>query len=269
MPRHDGCCRFGSPEAPASAIKLPTFLDAELWRRNDWLPDVYKTGHRSGFFDQAIASAQRIKSALGIPLANRIEQVWVVGTGIDTRLHLYIDPADTGWRRWRFSSDKGDGTVPIWSAAQGLVTSASPAFSPHASIFEDRWVAQRITWLLSDVAPPEVTTLEALVMTVGGQAKSINRVHAGIVPEVGPPGSEATLNVFVLAVERLNRGSLAPVYSLSSQSGQLLETTEDVDLVSSTLTFTAKFARPIDPGIYRVDIRFGPESRHAVYLVVQ
>jgi pimeloyl-ACP methyl ester carboxylesterase len=269
MPRYAECCRIGAPENPLSIVKLPTILDAELWRRHDWLPEEYRTGTRAAFFTASIQSAERMRDASSQAHLG-VEEVRIAGTGIDTRLHLYIDSRDTSWRRWRFIHTTGDGTVPLWSASGGNLADASPAFSPHASIFEDRWVVERLRWLFVNPFPPPMAGPGVGVRTIRGEDKAIARVIVSASPELGQPGSRATLSVRVLTLDPIAPGELVPSFRLGGGEPLTLEeTTSSADQVSRALTFSKSFLLPSEIGVHRLDVEFGPTSRASTYIMVE
>jgi hypothetical protein len=57
--------------------------------------------------------------------------------------NVYAAKENPQWQDWKFSSARGDGAVPVWSAANTVGNSlpgSLPSFSEHATIFDDKGV---------------------------------------------------------------------------------------------------------------------------------
>lgn len=194
----------------------------------------------------------------------------IVGTANETKLYLYIDKLDSSWRRWRFSVDKGDGTVPIWSAAAGRIADASPAFAPHASIFEDKWVFERLAWLLTNPMPPPIKGPGTKIETIHHEEKSVDTASIEVVPDIAPINTALMVQVKVIMGEKVGKGEVVPWLSVDGQSGgSLAETSTDESIASGVLTYEGKITSPGDPGAHRVEVNFSPSGRAAKYIVVQ
>lgn len=269
LPRYSKCCRVGDPQNPSGLVILPTLLDTSLWTKYDWLPEEYRNGDRAPFVAQSIDSARHLQEVVEKPQTN-VDEILIAGTGNETRLYLYVDKADKSWRKWHFSVDKGDGTVPLWSASAGDVSKASPAFAPHASIFEDKWVAERLTWLLSNPQPPPIRGPIATIETVKHEQKTIDRASIAVTPDVSGPNKPLSIKVTLIADDRLLLGEVAPEITLDTGDHlKLVETTTPDQLETGVHIFEGKVTGPSVEGPHRVDANFGPSARISGYFYIQ
>jgi len=100
---------------------------------------------------------------MGRPILG-VEQVLVAGDAFATSLYLYAPRENPRWQDWRFSKSRGDGTVPVWSAANNFagLSGTLPSFSEHATIFDDDGVRNLLLRELVSNVPPPVASSEAL-----------------------------------------------------------------------------------------------------------
>ena len=141
-----------------------------------------------------------------------IEEVRIAGDNQDTRLYLYVGRGDQSWRGWSFTSSRGDGTVPVWSAGDapgGNLAGALPAFVEHATIFRDHWVKRVLQNHLVVTAPPPVNIETREIVTRSGARQQLDTVDVRLNPPVVPPGAPTRLGVILKfpADARIGRGT--------------------------------------------------------------
>jgi pimeloyl-ACP methyl ester carboxylesterase len=267
FPRYDKCCRLGS-EASYDAVDI---FDHEAWLKRDWLPDEYKAGARLAVFKESLRRAAALRDLLAAPPADN-ETVLVAGDTFATSLYLYISKQNPSWRNWRFSKSRGDGTVPVWSAANDFVTlsGSRPSFAEHATIFTDEGVKNVLLRELVSNAPPQVRPFAALSrLTTARGLKDVRLIDVGVEPQVIAPGERTRLSVVVDFSEAINREEFSPTALLLGPDGpvalKLSETTTDSELASRRLVFSAPIDGPREAGAWRVDVSFPGQGQHAAY----
>lgn len=119
LPRYEGCCRIGS-ETEYEAVNI---FDYATWKKYNWLPDEYLEEDRAQRMQANLARAATFKSLVARETPN-VRQVKIAGDAFATRYYLYASNANPDWHNWRFSKSRGDGTVPVWSAANDFLSLA-------------------------------------------------------------------------------------------------------------------------------------------------
>jgi pimeloyl-ACP methyl ester carboxylesterase len=270
FPTYDHCCRVGTPQK----FTYLNVLNPTAWRDRDWLPAEYRaTGPRATAFDKGLANAQRVGNLMRNP-APSIEEVKFAGDVVATRLWLYVDAAEQSWRHWSFSTSRGDGTVPVWSANNDFETEAgsNPTFAEHATIFEDRGLANKVARELVGGPPPpvreqgvdEVSTLEG--------AKRLSLFRAELSPPVVTMGGKSELQLTLEFADDVVPGDIKPAASLRGPTLpaaiSMKETTTANDVTLRRLTFVGEIVAPAELGTHRVDITVPGKSSIAAYLSV-
>jgi pimeloyl-ACP methyl ester carboxylesterase len=267
FPRYDTCCRMGS-ETSFNPFNL---FDSQLWLDNDWLPPEYRSGVRLIRFKEDLTRAQTLRSILAKP-SPEVEKVMVAGDAFATSLYLYVQRDNRSWKNWRFSKSRGDGTVPVWSAAEnfGTLAGTRPSFAEHATIFTDQGVKNVLLRELVSNMPPPVATSGALfrLVTAGG-TKDVNLIDIGVQPQTTAPGTTVQLSVSVEFAQSVGRGDFLPTAHYLGPDGPVLlklaEMTSDQDLVARRLTFAAPIVTPQREGTWQVDTFFPGQGHHAAY----
>jgi pimeloyl-ACP methyl ester carboxylesterase len=146
LPRYDQCCSF--KKANDRYIPINVF-DPQLWKANDWLPTDMRDGPAFSQFASNLNRASRLTSTLRSPTPGVLE----VRFASDSRSTRFIFTAkegstSPGHENWYFSFERGDATVPVWSAARdaGLqsIAGALQSFGEHSTIFDDDWVRSEL-----------------------------------------------------------------------------------------------------------------------------
>lgn len=274
FPRYGKACRFGDRRS-YTAFNV---YDPAHWNAYDWLPEEYRDGgQRAAAFRENLARADRLASIVSRSVPG-VEELRIAGDHQDTRLYLYVDRDRPGWRNWTFSSSRGDGTVPLWSAANaasGDLAGALPSFVEHATIFRDEWVKTVLLRELVVTAPPLVNARTSDIMTSGGSAERLEVLDAQLDPPIAAPGTVVRLVVTLRfpADAGIVRGDVscptARIAGTSALVEALVDVTEDAGLAEKKLTFVANLTAPANEEVYRVDVDLPPLGQRAVYLTVE
>jgi hypothetical protein len=117
---------------------------------------------------------------------------------------VYAAKENPRWQDWKFSSARGDGAVPVWSAANTLGKSlpgSLPSFSEHATIFDDKGVD-----LISN-APPLVSATDAIFqLTTTAGVTSYSLIDVAVEPTTVRPGASVNLSVTIDFNDDIKRG---------------------------------------------------------------
>lgn len=274
FPRYPKACRLGDRRRH----EFLNIFDPAQWNARGWLPAEYQNGgSRAAAFRANLTRAERLTGIVSRPVPD-IEEVRVAGDHQDTRLYLYAGRDDPSWRGWTFSSSRGDGTVPLWSAANapgGDLAGALPSFVEHATIFRDEWVKAVLRRELVVTAPPLVNARAPEVVTRSGSVEPLEVLDAWLEPPVAMPGAAVRLVVTLRfpADARIGKGDVpgpsASVAGTAAPPAALAEVTDDTGLAEKTLTFVGELTAPIEEEVYRVDVNLPPVGQRAVYLTVE
>ncbi|RWM12872.1 MAG: hypothetical protein EOR72_20340 [Mesorhizobium sp.] len=273
FPSYDHCCRFGKPVQGGYTDFDPT--DATLWQVGDWIPPEERTGSRLAEVLQDLGNARKLKAILRQPLPSSIEQTVFAGDKFSTNLYLYVDPKDRTWGHWHFSQSVGDGTVPLWSAANSDPARSLPAFTDHATIFDDQWVVDKLQRMLNKNAGPPPISRNNLpfASTMSDSLVEVSMVKAEFGQSVVRAGDDVPLTISVAFVGPIAKGDLQPDLVLSDPAGSrqlpLQDVTSATDEANRTLSFSASVHTTL-PGAYSVRISIpgmgGAYSRDIVAL---
>jgi pimeloyl-ACP methyl ester carboxylesterase len=273
FPSYARSCRLGD----RGRHEFLNIYDPVLWNRRDWLPPAYRDGEpRAAAFRSNLQRAELLADLMRRPIPG-VREVKIAGDNQNTRLYLYVSRAEQSWRGWTFSSDRGDGTVPLWSAADsrnGDLTGSLPSFVEHATIFRDEWVKEVLRRELIITAPPLVNAQVPEITTRSGVSQRLELLDAVLEPPVVAPGASTQLTVTLRfrADARIARGDVsdlsARLAGTTALPLALVETTDDAGLAEKTLSFAAEFRAPTEEEVYRIDIDLPPLGQRAVYLTV-
>jgi pimeloyl-ACP methyl ester carboxylesterase len=274
FPSYGRSCRLGDRRKH----EFINVYDTDQWNARGWLPAAYRDdGPRADAFRSNLRRAERLAGLMARPIPG-VKEVRVAGDNQNTRLYLYVDPADQSWGGWAFTFDRGDGTVPLWSAADardGDLAGSLPSFVEHATIFRDEWVKVVLRRELIITAPPQVNAQVPEIMTQSGNAQQLDVLDAVLEPPIAVPGASTRLHVTLrfAADAQIGRGDFSGLTARVAGTGSplipLTETTDDTQLAEKTLSFAAELRAPAEEEVYRVDIDVPPLGQRAVYLTVE
>lgn len=266
FPRYDRCCRIGS-EASAQPINI---FDFDIWKRYDWLPAEYLSGANANSVKENLARAAGLRDLLAQTIPD-VQQVVAAGDAFATNLYLYAAKEDPKWENWRFSKSRGDGTVPVWSAANNFQSLAGtfPSFSEHATIFADDSVKALLLRELASNMPPPVASVEALFrLTTTAGTKSVKLIDLEVDPKIVQPDGTTNLSISIDFADPINRGTFMPVAQLLGPSKftiPLTEVTTDQELASRRLSFSAQLKAPANEGAWQIEVYFQGQAKHSVF----
>jgi pimeloyl-ACP methyl ester carboxylesterase len=254
LPRYDECCSFKKANDQYVAINV---FDAQLWKTNGWLPTDMRDGPRFTQFASNLKRASQLTSTLRSPAPPGVLEVRFASDSRSTRFIFTAREGRTspGHENWFFSFERGDATVPVWSAARepGLNTlvGALQSFGEHSTIFDDDWVRSELKRELFTAAavldrPIAGKGYPTIETNVGGQRRewSLERL------EITPAETYVTINSPIETVVGLkfsgnardfSSGTYAPRVLLR-QGGvtvpmNIIETTSELDKGNHTLKF--------------------------------
>ncbi|QOZ36480.1 hypothetical protein [Bradyrhizobium sp. CCBAU 53421] len=272
LPTYDKCCRLGSPEKYTPL----DVLDVATWRQRDWLPSEYRAnGPRGAAFERGLSEARRVGELMRQPIPG-VAQVMIAGDYFDTGLYLYVPTNRQSWRDWNFRRSKGDGTVPVWSAANNFssIEGTEPSFQQHATIFADKYLQNKLERELLNTAPPPVKhDVLGEIDTPKHEKRRLDLARADLSPRIAEPGANATVTVAFEFETGVTRGDVQPTAQLLQRGAAdapitLVETTTDADLAVRRLTFAGSLVAPAVEDTYRIDINVAGQGDHAVFLTV-
>jgi pimeloyl-ACP methyl ester carboxylesterase len=268
FPRYKECCRIGSPTAPQSV----DIFNFDTWQKYNWLPAEYATGNGANTVRVNLNRSNGLRTVFQTPVPE-VKEILIAGDAFATNYYLYAAKDDPRWQNWTFSPARGDGTVPVWSAANTNSSSLAgslPSFSEHATIFDDKNVENILLRELISNAPPLVASSDALFQlttTVG--VKSYRLIDVKVEPNTVSPNTTTNLLVTIDFNEDVKPGDFIPTAQLVGQSGPVrltvVETTTPEQQAARRLTFSAGVSAPPVEGAWRVDVLFPGQSRHSAY----
>jgi pimeloyl-ACP methyl ester carboxylesterase len=268
FPRYISCCRLGN-ETQFDNVDI---LNYDVWQQFHWMPPQFASGTSAIAAKQNLERAASLRDLLRVRQVSGVDQVIVAGDAFATRYYLYASRQNSTWQNWRFSSSRGDGTVPVWSAANSLETLAgtAPSFSEHATIFDDQATKNMLRRELVSNLPPPVTTEEALFrLTTTTGTKAARLLDVDIEPKSIAPGTTTRLSIVVDFSEPVNRSEFLPSAELMGPNGPIAiaisETTDESQRAAQRLAFSGEVSAPAQEGAWRVDVTFPGQGKHATF----
>ena len=258
FPTYDKCCRLGT----AQQHTFIDILNPISWNTRDWLPTEYRAGGaRAASLEEGLKRARRVGELMRRDLPAGLQQVRIAGDINNTKLWLYVARDNQSWRNWAFRESRGDGTVPVWSAANDFTSLAGtePAFVEHATIFLDEWVANKLRReLVSNVPPPVRGQVVGEIATRSG-TKRLELLTTELDPPIATPGAPVQLNIRLDFVGPVSIGDLrlsAKINGLGDipTTLPLSEITTPEDVFARRLRFTAVILAPTKEDTFRVDV---------------
>jgi len=265
LPSYERCCRLGN-EGQNTPLDM---LEPATWTSRDWLPEEYRNGARGEAFAQNLVRARRLGLLMRRELSG-VQEVKFAGDVIRTNLWLYVARDRQGWKDWRFASSRGDGTVPVWSAANNFETTAgtNPSFVEHATIFSDQWVGNKLARELVSDAPPPVNFNTFSTIVARTRTKELSLVSVELDPPLATPGAATTILVKLGFNEQVARGDVLPVAQLASTPIALAETTTAADESVRRLTFRGTFNAPTEENTHEIEVKLPGPGTRTTYLTV-
>jgi pimeloyl-ACP methyl ester carboxylesterase len=238
LPRYDGCCSLKL--APQKYENIDIF-DATNWKRHGWIPPYYRDGTGYATLKQNLERAQSLSGILRAA-PQGVQEVRFAGDPKPTRMVFTIEPNKTAPdpANWHFSMKRGDGTVPVWSAARDERSTAGAlvSFSQHSTIFDDKWVRVQLKRELfpdpADLDKPIAGGVHPdLVLTIKGRPTPTTLDTAKVSPKdfylrLGDKVDAEVLLAFTEKAVGIERGAYSPVLSLKQGAKTLQLGIQDV-----------------------------------------
>jgi pimeloyl-ACP methyl ester carboxylesterase len=253
LPRYDNCCTFKDTSDRYRAIDV---FDPQLWKVHAWLPVDMRQGPRFDQFSSNLRRAASLSTVLRSPGQGVIE----VRFASDSRSTRFIFTAREGQTNpsadnWHFSFERGDATVPAWSAARDTtlssLASTLQSFGEHSTIFDDDWVRSELKRELftalavldRPIAGKGYPTIE---VTIGGQRREWSLEQLRVTPRetyitAGTPFEAEVALKFSGNARDFTSGAYKPRVLLrhggATMQLDVVETTTAVDEGNRLLTF--------------------------------
>ncbi|WP_316224613.1 MULTISPECIES: lipase/acyltransferase domain-containing protein [unclassified Bradyrhizobium] len=268
FPTYDACCRLGDT---GHHTMLDIFSPA-TWTQRDWLPAEYAPGGaRAAAFEHGLAQARQIGLLMRQPVPG-VEEIKFAGDVIDTKLWLYVPQQNQSWKNWKFSQSRGDGTVPVWSAANNFTGTqgSEPSFVEHATIFADKWLSNKLDRELVPDTPPPVRAVEYDKVDTPSGPKKMTLATVEVDPPVAAPGEKVHLRISLQFDGPVARGDVKPDARLISAHRDLplAETTTDADMAVRRVTFDGEIEAPRQEDTHQIDVSLPGAGIRASYLTV-
>ncbi len=260
LPRYDKCCRLGDQRQHA----FLDILNADTWTNRDWLPSEHRSGARNSAFLKNLERARRLDALMHRDLSG-VQELKFAGDVIDTKLWLYVPREKQGWKDWIFTLSRGDGTVPVWSAVNDFRSTegTNPSFVEHATIFTDKWVANRLAREFVSDAPPPVNREDFRDL-------GLDLVSVALESSMATPGATIALFITLEFNTAVTRGRITPDATSYAQQApiSLMETTTADDEALRRLTFRGTVTAPQEENTHRIDVRIPGAGTRSIYLTV-
>ncbi len=288
LPRYSDCCSLKIGEGTYRPVDI---FDPNQWKSNDWLPPDMKSGPSFAKFSANLSRARSISAVLATPMPGVIE-VKFAGNPMDTRFIFAVQQGHTqpSSDNWKFSFERGDGTVPVWSAARDItlkdLAGSLPSFSAHATIFDDKWVLdelKRELFSIQAIVDRPIAGLGAPTVHVLVEGRQedwpLDRVDITPVATYLRKSDEIVANVqlkFDGSARNFRGGAYRPRIVLLQDTRTvemaLTETSSLQQLANNTLAFQARIAASdLEEGAAGISVELpdtGNSLRLGVYVVV-
>jgi pimeloyl-ACP methyl ester carboxylesterase len=254
LPAYANCCRIGTRFNYTPADQM----DPAKWRQLHWLPSEYDSGPRADYFDRQLKRAKDVQDIMRRPLPADIQSIKFVSDTFATDLYLVAPQSDPSWHNWTFVKDRGDETVPAWSAANNInsLEGTDPSFNVHGTIFNDPTVKNVLERELMEISMPREVRLRAL-STASDPLRPFDFISISLEPQAAPIGQRSTILFSVQWEEATARGEFSPHATLkgpgNSTELQFTEITSDNDVAEKKSTFISDIEAPSKPGQWRIE----------------
>lgn len=156
LPRYNRCCYVRDTDGTRRDIDI---FDANEWKALNWLPSrVHNDPALFSAFKAALDRSKNLTPLLRTVPPNLLE-VKFAGDAHLTRTYFAVKAGATAPSSdaWYFTQDKGDGTVPVWSAACdesfSSLAGTLVSFAEHATLFDDKWAGDELEHELVAITP--------------------------------------------------------------------------------------------------------------------
>ena len=282
LPRYKDCCYIRELAGQRKPIDI---FDAETWQKLGWLPDEYSNGTRFAAFAANLHAAGGLTELLKKPAPNGITEVFFASDVHSTLRRMGMKEGATHPGDWYFSKERGDGTVPVWSAArrpdQSAYDNALPSFAQHPKIFDDKWVVNKLSSTLLKISPSDPDPIAgqgrpSLAVSIDGLPTSWSVDTADIILSTAYAAKNSIVTADLAiklegSVANAKTGAFRPVASLvfdgKTTPLSVTEITTSADLENNILRYqaaTSSSETGIHKIIFLIDGEFAPSQAYYV-----
>lgn len=228
LPRYK-CCYIREADQTKSNIDV---FDAATWKSLGWLPPSLDNDTNFEMFKAKLETAKTLTPILNQAPSQPLS-VTFSGDAHGTLRLLGMKRSNPGISGWVFSESRGDGTVPVWSAARNQtfdnLQGTLQSFAQHKTLFDDKWVLKILERELLEIPPAEGEPIAAtgrpnITFVEAGQIYSWPIEIASVVPD-GPtklPNEDVAARIliqFQTDVKNLKADLYRPKIRLMTDTG--------------------------------------------------
>lgn len=254
LPRFDRCCRISANGTQFTSLDI---FNPEVWRNLGWLPEGMQTGERFEKFGQQLEKSKELGGVLGKAAPDGVQEFRFAGSAHETSFQLQMMANATTPDDWILAKQKGDGTVPVWSAAAdstlgGNLSDTLVAFAEHQTLFVGDAPREQLKRILTRDQPDwgqlvsggePVLTLD---VDLAGRTEAWELETVDFTtPEVIVAANSTVTAELILHFRsgtNVARGEFMPAVSMkredTEQQLQVVETTTDGDVAGDRLRFS-------------------------------
>jgi pimeloyl-ACP methyl ester carboxylesterase len=272
LPNFPNCCWF-SPSTQFDPF------DAKVWSRFSFYKEDFPGPREQTFLEHQLRRAldlHRGTLSVDLPGRHREGQRFIVTGLIGTITRVFVD-AQTG-KRVRYVMNPGDGTVPLYSAADGRWTSdRALVYSPaeHMQIFNERSAMETVArTIVEGVAPTGGSEINFSIRTRDGRSLDLRSLGYEVTPGAVGPGEAVRLTIQLGGDTALSTADISNLSGTSSTAdGEVklaFRPQENPQAEAGMRTLIADFTAPNTAGAYIVRIRIPglAEEYKDVFIVV-
>jgi len=238
LPQYSDCCKDGLFGGPGRTF-VPTTFDG--WSTMHW-PKVYFPNERAAQLKTALSNATAVYNLASVPYPAQVSEFYIVGGGIDTPYHVYLNPTTHFIVDYR--TDEGDGTVSELSAsnsppdspyAHGHLAQSFVSLHQHYTVFDDDSVRETLKRiLLTDRRPSPLRGGRLSVVLKDNSSILISSLGMSVLPAIAAPGADVDVSVTLSGSAGSHLGAVDVTAVCVSPDGQK----KSLPLLATAETFT-------------------------------
>jgi hypothetical protein len=273
LPNFPNCCWF-SPSTQFDPF------DASEWDRFSFYKESFPGSQEQAFLKHQLQRAlalHRSTLSVDLPGHHREGQRFIVTGSIETVTRVFVD-ARTG-ERLGYERKQGDGTVPLYSAADvRRIEDRALSFSPaeHMRIFNEKSARETVaSTIVGGIAPTGESKITFSIQTRDNKWVDLRSLGYEVTPGAVGPGDPVRLTVRLGGDTALSTADISNLSAKTStadgETELALKSEENSQAEAGTRTFIADFAAPNVAGAYivRIQIPGLAEEHKDVFIVVE
>lgn len=250
LPNYSACCK---QENEGSYVNFD-IMQSEAWKMHRLLPPEFMSGEKWDYFSSSLVDAISVKKIVNAPMPDKIKIVRVVSDIFATKNQIYLRQQREKTSSWSFSKNRGDETVPAWSAAENesSLSNTTPSFGAHGNIFNDKTVKSLIEREFLDLASPRAVPLR-LFRTSTGELKPFEWVELSSDQSAVRVGQRVSYELKIKWSAAPQKDLLHPHLRIDDGSSEaaMQEITTQDDLDNFITTYATIQSAPSVPGTWR------------------